>query len=101
MLPQNASTVQQVVQVELARTSSGPSAAELQRAFDRLLQGVIRGACIGLTLRGGLHLVGSLLSAVSKRKDRYSAGSLSVSLSRQQLYWAVQLVLMLLCVTGL
>jgi hypothetical protein len=36
-----------------------------------VLQGMIRGACIGLTLRGGLHLVGSLLAAVSKRRDRY------------------------------
>jgi hypothetical protein len=54
----------------LARTRSSLSAAELHRALDRLLHGMIRGACIGLTLRGGLHLVGSLLAAMSKRKDR-------------------------------
>lgn len=53
-----------------ARTSSSLSSAELQRALDRVWHGMIRGACIGLTLRGGLHLVGSLLAAVSKRKDR-------------------------------
>eukprot|EP00882_Tetradesmus_deserticola_P024366 GHRQ01026627.1.p1 GENE.GHRQ01026627.1~~GHRQ01026627.1.p1 ORF type:complete len:260 (+),score=103.65 GHRQ01026627.1:38-817(+) len=44
--------------------------AELQRALDRALQGIVRGACIGLTLRGGLHLVGSLLAALPKRKTR-------------------------------
>ncbi|KAF6263624.1 hypothetical protein COO60DRAFT_378802 [Scenedesmus sp. NREL 46B-D3] len=54
----------------LAGAISSLSPAELQRALDRVLQGMIRGACIGLTLRGGLHLVGSLLAAVSKRKKR-------------------------------
>ena len=43
---------------------------ELQRACDRLLAGVVRGAAIGFTLRGGLHIVGSLLTAISKRRKR-------------------------------
>lgn len=43
---------------------------ELQRAFDRVLAGVVRGAAIGFTLRGGLHIVGSLLTALSKRRKR-------------------------------
>jgi hypothetical protein len=43
---------------------------ELQRALERLLAGAVRGAAIGLTLRGGLHIVGSLLTAISKRRKR-------------------------------
>lgn len=43
---------------------------ELQRARDRLLAGMVRGAAIGFTLRGGLHIVGSLLTAASKRRKR-------------------------------
>eukprot|EP00775_Hariotina_reticulata_P010487 gene10487-10646_t len=44
--------------------------AELKRALTRLQAGVVRGAVIGCTLRGGLHLVGSLLAAASRRKRR-------------------------------
>lgn len=52
-----------------------PTANELQRAIERLLAGVVRGAAIGLTLRGGLHLVGSLLAALSKSKRRSVAAA--------------------------
>eukprot|EP00878_Enallax_costatus_P025529 GHUV01027316.1.p1 GENE.GHUV01027316.1~~GHUV01027316.1.p1 ORF type:complete len:501 (+),score=122.52 GHUV01027316.1:63-1565(+) len=54
----------------MQRTFSLSATPELQRALDRLLAGIIRGAAIGLTLRGGLHLVGSLLAALSKGKRR-------------------------------
>eukprot|EP00879_Flechtneria_rotunda_P007421 GHRR01007785.1.p1 GENE.GHRR01007785.1~~GHRR01007785.1.p1 ORF type:complete len:317 (+),score=77.84 GHRR01007785.1:584-1534(+) len=56
---------------------------ELQRAADRLFHGVVRGACIGLTLRGGLHLVGSILASASKKKRARSvtlAGALEDTL---------------------
>lgn len=52
------------------RMTSLTATPELQRALDRLSAGVTRGAAIGLTLRGGLHLVGSLLAALSKSKRR-------------------------------
>jgi hypothetical protein len=38
--------------------------------LERLFAGVVRGAAIGFTLRGGLHIVGSLLTAISKRRKR-------------------------------
>jgi hypothetical protein len=47
-------------------TATLPEKTDLQRAADRVIQGVIRGAAIGLTLRGGLHVLGAALSAVSR-----------------------------------
>lgn len=44
--------------------------SELQRAWERLWAGAVRGAVIGLTLRGGLHVVGTLLAAASGRRKR-------------------------------
>lgn len=38
----------------------------------------MRGAAIGFTLRGGLHLVGSLLTAISKRRKRAVAPAAAV-----------------------
>lgn len=55
---------------KLQGTASVLASPELQRALDRILSGIVRGAAIGLTLRGGLHLVGSLLTALRKGKRR-------------------------------
>jgi hypothetical protein len=46
--------------------------------MERLLAGAVRGAAFGLTLRGGLHLVGSLLTAISKRRKRVVTVSAAV-----------------------
>ncbi|KAF8072623.1 hypothetical protein HT031_000283 [Scenedesmus sp. PABB004] len=70
----------QQLQLQAATSSDGgapPAGAparawppELQRALERLAAGVLRGAAIGLTLRGGLHAVGAGLAAASRRRDR-------------------------------
>ena len=45
---------------------------DVQRATERLRNGVVRGAVIGFTLRGGLHLLGAFLAPLSagRRKKR-------------------------------
>lgn len=65
------STSQQLVGMQADnRSDAVPPPTELQRALERLLAGAVRGAAIGFTLRGGLHIVGSLLTAISKRRKR-------------------------------
>lgn len=49
-----------------AAASRSPQAADLLRALDRVQQGAVRGAAIGLTLRGGLHLASYLVSLLSR-----------------------------------
>lgn len=45
---------------------------EVQRALERLRNGVLRGAIVGCTLRGGLHLLGAALTPLTGRKKRRS-----------------------------
>jgi hypothetical protein len=42
----------------------GDAEEDLRRALHRIQSGAVRGALIGLTLRGGLHLAGTLLGAL-------------------------------------
>lgn len=44
--------------------------AELQRVWQRFSCAVVRGAVAGATIRGGLHLLGALLTRLSSRKRR-------------------------------
>jgi len=41
---------------------------DLRRALQRVQSGAVRGALIGFTLRGGLHLAGTLLGALGTSK---------------------------------
>lgn len=49
-----------------------------QRAAQRLQDAVVRGAVVGMTLQGGLHLVGYLLNLLARRKRRRPAGGNAV-----------------------
>ena len=44
-----------------------------ERALSRLCNAVLRGAAIGMCLRGGLHLLKFILSIVMRRRKRTSA----------------------------
>lgn len=43
-----------------------------QRVWERWSNAVVRGAVAGATLRGGLHLLGALLSNLSRRQRKRS-----------------------------
>lgn len=51
-------------------STSGRSSEELSRILQRFGNAVVRGAAIGFTLRGGLHVLGAVLASFSKRKKR-------------------------------
>jgi hypothetical protein len=48
--------------------------------MERLRNGVVRGAVIGFTLRGGLHLLGAILAPLSAGRRKRRSVSLSEAL---------------------